>query len=65
MSRSGGYVNIFTDAGWIVYNLFVGVNGQSQVSEYFSLGLAQPTDMKQLSAYVIPDSMTDNEVFSS
>jgi hypothetical protein len=50
---SSGYINIFTDQGWIIHNLSVDVKGPSRVVEYFSLGLSQPTDVTQLSAYVV------------
>jgi hypothetical protein len=50
---SNGYINVFTDVGWVIENLFVDVNDQSPGVMYFSLGLAQPMDVKQLSAYVV------------
>jgi hypothetical protein len=53
---SSGYINVFTDAGWVVENLFVDVNDQYPGVMYFSLGLAQPTDVKQLSAFVVYSS---------
>jgi hypothetical protein len=50
MSR--GYLNVFTDAGWVVDNLLVDVEGANPVAAYLTLGLAQPEDVSVLSAHV-------------
>lgn len=52
---SSGYLNIFTDAGWVVQNLPIDVNdGLDEVATYFCLGLSEShgVDVSSLSAYV-------------
>ena len=50
---TSGYLNIFSDAGWIVQNLRINVgDGISPVVSYFSLGLEVPTDVNNLSAHI-------------
>jgi len=46
-----GYLNIYTDTGWPVQNLFVHAP-TGPVCTYFSLGLGAPQDVTSLSAYV-------------
>lgn len=48
---SSGFLNIFSDAGWVVQNLPVDVN-YGTVTTYFSLGLSTPTDVSELSAHI-------------
>jgi hypothetical protein len=50
---SSGYLNIFTDQGWVIRNLVVDMNGPGRISEYFKLGLAQPRDVTSRSAYIV------------
>jgi len=48
-----GYLNVYTDIGWVVQNLRVSTNPvSSPVVSYFSLGLDGPEDVALLSAYV-------------
>lgn len=48
-----GYLNIWTDAGWVVQNLALRTAcGSATIVTYFDLGLSQPKDVKKLSAYV-------------
>lgn len=49
---SKGYLNIFTDAGWVVDNLIVDVGGLNPITTYFTLGLPAPGDVSVLSAHV-------------
>ncbi|MBI4685330.1 MAG: PKD domain-containing protein [Nitrospirae bacterium] len=50
---SSGYLNIYTNAGWVVQNLPVDLNISSYpVTTYFTLGLAAPENVSLLSAYV-------------
>jgi hypothetical protein len=51
--RSSGYLNVFTDAGWVVDNLFVDAENSRQAMKYFSLGLEKPEDVTRLSAHVV------------
>ncbi|WP_406660873.1 hypothetical protein V7O66_13700 [Methanolobus sp. ZRKC3] len=50
---TSGYLNIFSDAGWVVQNLPINVDDEtSPVVSYFSLGLEVPTDVNLLSAHI-------------
>lgn len=51
--ESSGYLNVFTDEGWIVQNLPLELKKDAKlISKYFSLGLGEPKDVNTLSAYV-------------
>ena len=48
-----GYINIYTDVGWIVQNMPVDLSdGSDPIITYFSLGLSAPQNVNTLSAYV-------------
>jgi hypothetical protein len=47
-----GYLNVYTDVGWVVQNLAVTNGGSSPTVAYLTLGLDQPEDVILLSAYV-------------
>ena len=51
---ASGYLNIYTDTGWVVQNLPVDLSdGHNLITTYFNLGLAiTPQDINQLSAYI-------------
>lgn len=51
---SDGYLNIFTDPGWVVQNIPIDLisDGDDTVATYFSLGLGTPMDVGTLSAHV-------------
>jgi hypothetical protein len=52
-SISSGYLNVYTDAKWVVQNLSVDMgDGLTQIVKYFTLGLDTPQDVSQLSAYI-------------
>jgi hypothetical protein len=48
---SRGYLNVYTNAGWVIDNLLVDVNGANPITAYFSLGLTNPEDVSELSAH--------------
>lgn len=63
---SRGYLNVYTNAGWVIDNLLVDVNGANPITAYFTLGLTNPEDVNELSAHVkfsaSPQSMfNDND----
>jgi hypothetical protein len=60
---SSGYINVYTDAGWVVQNLPVDASG-GVLTTYFSLGLVTPTDVNTLSAYVVYDSAGPQVTFA-
>jgi hypothetical protein len=48
-----GFLNVYTDAGWIVRNEFINrVNGLKYLSMYFDLGVPPGNEIQWLSAYV-------------
>jgi hypothetical protein len=50
---SGGYLNIFTDAGWVMQNLRVNLSdGVTPFVSYFSLGIIAPMKVTMLSAHM-------------
>lgn len=51
---SSGYLNIFTNAGWVVQNIPIDLisDGKETVATYFSFGLSAPEDVGTLSAHV-------------
>jgi hypothetical protein len=49
---SDGFLNIFTDEGWVVQNLPVGLSDPDPMATYFTLGLSSSGDIGALSAHV-------------
>ena len=47
-----GYLNVYTNAGWVVDNLLVDTEGANPIAAYFTLGVVAPEDVSTLSAYV-------------
>ncbi|VUT27854.1 MAG: hypothetical protein SYNGOMJ08_00406 [Candidatus Syntrophoarchaeum sp. GoM_oil] len=48
-----GYLNIYTDGGWVVQNLFIdNASGMDNDTMYFDLGVPLGTDVTSLSAYL-------------
>ena len=47
-----GYLNVYTNEGWVIDNLLVDINGSNSTAAYFTLGLAAPEDVSILSAHV-------------
>jgi hypothetical protein len=48
-----GYLNVYTNAGWVVDNLLVDTAGANPIAAYFTLGVSAPGDVTTLSAYVV------------
>ena len=50
---SKGYLNVFTDAGWVIQNLPIDFSdGLAAVTTYFGFGLCEPKDITTLWAHV-------------
>ena len=49
---SRGYLNVYTNEGWVIDNLLVDINGSNSTAAYFTLGLDDPEDVSTLSAHV-------------
>ena len=49
---TSGYLNVYTNEGWVIDNLLVDFNGPNPVVGYFTFGLYEPQDVTVLSAYV-------------
>jgi hypothetical protein len=50
---SSGYLNVYTDAGWVVQNLPLDVSDSiDKLSIYFNLDVTPPTDVTTLSAHI-------------
>ncbi|MFC1969368.1 hypothetical protein ACFLVF_02635 [Chloroflexota bacterium] len=52
----GGYINIYTDAGWVVPNLPVEILDGPPLTTYFDLGLESHSPLEMLSARVVYSS---------
>jgi hypothetical protein len=49
---SRGYLNVYTNEGWVIDNLPVDINGSNSTAAYFTLGLDDPEDVSILNAHV-------------
>lgn len=53
MGFDEGYINVFSDAGWVVQNFLIDyVPGMHEIVKYFDLGVEPGTDIVNLSAYM-------------
>ncbi|MBI4145937.1 hypothetical protein HY489_01215 [Candidatus Woesearchaeota archaeon] len=51
-----GFLNMYTDAGWVVQNVYLNVADRSPVTAYFDLGNRFPTKIQRLRAFVMVTS---------